>query len=88
MKFYEFGEKTAPVILLLPGTCCHWKLNFGEAIPLLEQHFHVVCVSYDGFDETEDGDQIEKTLQKAGFTDIQIHKNGKGWICVIAAVDR
>lgn len=30
MKFYEFGEKTAPVILLLPGTCCHWKLNFGE----------------------------------------------------------
>lgn len=34
------------------------------------------------------GDQIEKTLQKAGFTDIQIHKNGKGWICVIAAVDR
>ena len=54
MKFYEFGEKAAPVILLLPGTCCHWKLNFGEAIPLLEQHFHVVCVSYDGFDETED----------------------------------
>ena len=54
MKFYEFGEKTAPVILLLPGTCCHWKLNFGEAIPLLEQHFHVVCVSYDGFDDTED----------------------------------
>ena len=40
MKFYEFGEKTAPVILLLPGTCCHWKLNFGEVIPLLEQHFH------------------------------------------------
>ena len=34
------------------------------------------------------GDQIEETLQKAGFTDIHIHKNGKGWICVIAAVDR
>lgn len=54
MKFYEYGEKTAPVILLLPGTCCHWKRNFGEVIPLLEQHFHVVCVSYDGFDDTED----------------------------------
>ena len=54
MKFYTFGVEGKPVILLLPGTCCHWKLNFGEVIPLLEQHFHVVCVSYDGFDETED----------------------------------
>lgn len=45
MKFYEFEERTSPVILLLPGTCSHWKLNFGEIIPLLEQHFHVVCVS-------------------------------------------
>ena len=54
MKFYTFGAKESPTILLLPGTCCHWKLNFGEVIPLLEQQFHVVCVSYDGFDETED----------------------------------
>ena len=54
MKFYNFGEKTAPVILLLPGTCCHCKLNFGEVIPLLTAHFRIVCVSYDGFDETED----------------------------------
>ena len=54
MRCYEFGEKTAPVILLLPGTCCHWKLNFGEVIPLLMAYFRVVCVSYDGFDETED----------------------------------
>ncbi|MBQ8233334.1 MAG: alpha/beta hydrolase [Lachnospiraceae bacterium] len=53
MKFYHFGDKTAPVILLLPGTCCHWKRNFGEVIPLIETDFHVVCVSYDGFDETE-----------------------------------
>lgn len=54
MKFYEFGESHDPAILLLPGTCCHWKANFGEVIPLLERDFHVVCVSYDGFDETED----------------------------------
>lgn len=54
MIFCEFGEKSAPVILLLPGTCCHWKLNFREVIPLLSQDFHVVCVSYDGFDEAED----------------------------------
>ena len=54
MKFYTFGEVDKPVILLLPGTCCHWKLNFGEVIPLLEQDYCVVCVSYDGFDDTED----------------------------------
>ncbi|MCM1321827.1 MAG: alpha/beta hydrolase [Bacteroides sp.] len=53
MKFYEFGDMTAPVIFLLPGTCCHWKANFGAVIPLLERDFRVVCVSYDGFDETE-----------------------------------
>lgn len=53
MKFYSFGQETAPVIFLLPGTCCHWQANFGGVIPLLERTFHVVCVSYDGFDEGE-----------------------------------
>ncbi|MCD7729920.1 MAG: alpha/beta hydrolase [Oscillospiraceae bacterium] len=54
MKTYEFGDKNKPVILLLPGTCCHWKSSFDEVIPLLKRSFYVVCVSYDGFDETED----------------------------------
>lgn len=54
MKFYEFGEKGNPVVFLFPGTCCHWKANFREVIPLLKRSFHVVCASYDGFDETED----------------------------------
>ena len=54
MKFYTFGKKEKPIVMLLPGTCCHWKLNFGEVIPLLEKDYHVICVSYDGFDETED----------------------------------
>ena len=54
MKFYEYGKENDAVILLLPGTCCHWKLNFEEVIPLLALDFHVVCVSYDGFDETQD----------------------------------
>ena len=53
MKFHEFGGPNVPVILLLPGTCCHWRANFGAVIPLLEKDFRVVCVSYDGFDETE-----------------------------------
>jgi len=54
MNVYTFGEEHAPVIMLLPGTCCHWKGNFGHVIPLLEKDFRVLCVSYDGFDETED----------------------------------
>ncbi len=77
MKFYEFGERTSPVILLLPGTCCHWKLNFWEVIPLLEQHFHVVCVSYAGFDDTEDTvfpDMIAETEKIESY--IQDHFGG------------
>ena len=53
MKVYSFGAEGAPAILLLPGTCCHWKSNFGYVIPLLAQEYRVLCVSYDGFDETE-----------------------------------
>ena len=53
MKIYSFGAEKAPVILLLPGTCCHWKGNFGKVIPMLTDTFRVLSVSYDGFDETE-----------------------------------
>lgn len=41
MKIYSFGDENAPVILLLPGTCCHWKGNFGKVIPLLSDNFRV-----------------------------------------------
>ena len=77
MRFVTFGEKTAPVLLLLPGTCCHWKMNFGEVIPLLTAHFHVVCVSYDGFDETEDSvfpDMLTETEKIEAY--IQEHFGG------------
>lgn len=53
MKVYAFGREDAPVILLLPGTCCYWKGNFGHVIPLLDTEYRVLCVSYDGFDESE-----------------------------------
>ena len=41
MKVYSFGAEHAPVILLLPGTCCHWKGNFGRVIPLLSDRIDV-----------------------------------------------
>ena len=53
MKVYSFGVETNPAIMLLPGTCCHWQSNFGGVIPLLADEYRVLCVSYDGFDETE-----------------------------------
>ena len=36
----------------MPGTCCHWK-SFEGVIPKLSENFYVLCVSYDGFEETE-----------------------------------
>ena len=73
MKLYSFGDTNAPVILLLPGTCCHWKGNFEKVIPLLADTYRVLCVSYDGFDETEhtefptmpeETEKIETYIQK------------------------
>lgn len=53
MRVYSFGRESAPVVMLLPGTCCDWNGNFGHVIPLLESDYRVLCVSYDGFDENE-----------------------------------
>ena len=78
MKFYTFGKEDLPAILLLPGTCCHWKLNFGEVIQLLERDFHMVCASYDGFDETEDTifpDMLLETERIESY--IREHYNGR-----------
>lgn len=35
MKIYSFGNENSPVIMLFPGTCCHWKANFKDVIELL-----------------------------------------------------
>lgn len=45
MKAYQFGNKQAPAILLLPVTRCHWKSNFENVIPLLADEMRVLCVS-------------------------------------------
>lgn len=80
MKFYTFGKKENPVIFLFPGTCCHWKLNFEPVLPYLEQDFQAVCVSYDGFDETEDTvfpDMVTETEKIEAY----ILENYGGRIC-------
>lgn len=77
MKVYSFGDTNAPAILLLPGTCCHWKGNFEKVVPLLMDTYHVLCVSYDGFDETENTEfttMIEETEKIESY--IQAHCGG------------
>ena len=42
MKVYAFGPEDAPALLLLPGTCCHWKSNFAGVLPYLTRDFRAV----------------------------------------------
>lgn len=80
MKFYQFGKEENPVIFLFPGTCCHYKANFGEVVPLLEEAFHVICVSYDGFDETE-RTEFPDMLTETEKIEEYIQKHFNGRIC-------
>ena len=83
MKIYSFGEKTKPAILLLPGTCCHWKRNFGHVIPLLQEHFYVLCASYDGFDETEDSTFPNMLIETAKLENYIHKKSRRSALCGI-----
>lgn len=77
MKIYSFGDANAPIIMLLPGTCCHWKSNFKKVIQPLSDVYRVLCVSYDGFDETETTEfstMIEETEKIENY--ISEHCNG------------
>lgn len=80
MKIYAFGQEPAPVMLLLPGTCCHWKGNFGAVIPLLAEQFRVLCVSYDGFDETEQT-EFPTMLEETEKLEAYIREHCGGHIC-------
>ena len=82
MKVYEFGDETDPVIMLLPGTCCYWKTNFGEVIPLLREKFRVCAVSYDGFDETENTTFPTMLEEVAKIEDYILEKHG-GHVCAV-----
>lgn len=82
MKIHEFGSKSNPVILLLPGTMCYWKGNFDNVIDNLSQDFLVAAVAYTGFDESDTEsyvsvtDELEKIEQY-----IKEHYDGK--ICAV-----
>lgn len=50
MRFEERGLEHGKTLLLLPGTCCTWRVNFSTVMGHFEQRYHVIAVDYDGFD--------------------------------------
>lgn len=53
MTFEERGNMNGKTLMLLPGTCCDWQVNFNSVINDLEERYHLICVNYDGFDGTD-----------------------------------
>lgn len=51
MKFYEFGKENSKTIMLLPGNMMTHR-QYELLVPMLEDKYHVITVSFDGFDET------------------------------------
>ena len=51
MKFYEFGNPGNPTIMCLPGNFMTHR-QFENIVPMLEEDYHVITVSFDGYDET------------------------------------
>ena len=82
MKVYEFGDRRKPILVLIPGTCCHWKNTFGKVIEGLQRSFFVACVSFDGFDETEETIFPTETEETARIEDyIASHYSGR--VCAV-----
>ena len=53
MEVQEFGKGNSRKIVLIPGNMMSWR-QFEHVIPLLEKDFHVIAVSTDGYDGTEE----------------------------------
>lgn len=51
MKFYEFGNENKTTIMCLPGNFMTHR-QFEKIVPMLEKEYHVITVSFDGYDET------------------------------------
>ena len=53
MEFVEMGNMSGKTLMLLPGTCCDWQMNFSTVIDRLAEKYHLICVNYDGFDGSD-----------------------------------
>lgn len=61
MKFYKYGKENGKTILLLPGNMMTHR-QYEKIVPILEKKYHVITVSFDGFDET--GETTYTTAEK------------------------
>lgn len=61
MKFYEFGQENKTKIMLLPGNMMTHR-QYEKLVPMLKDKYHVITVSFDGFDET--GETTYTTAKK------------------------
>ena len=50
MTFEERGNMNGKTLMLLPGTCCDWQMNFMNVLDDLASKYHLILVNYDGFD--------------------------------------
>lgn len=55
MKFFEYGKKENPAVLLIHGMGCSAINSFGMAKELLEDRYRIIIVALDGHDG-ENGD--------------------------------
>jgi hypothetical protein len=53
MTFDEIGNMSGKTLMLLPGTCCDWQINFSPVIDSLAEKYHLILVNYDGFDGSD-----------------------------------
>lgn len=51
MKIYEHGDRNNKTIICLPGNFMTHR-QFENLVPLMEENYHMVTVSFDGYDET------------------------------------
>ena len=77
MKFYEFGNPGNPSIMCLPGNFMTYR-QFENIVPMLEPEYHVITVSFDGYDETGESVYTTGEDQARKLADyIRNHLGGK-----------
>ncbi|MBR1797781.1 MAG: alpha/beta hydrolase [Clostridiales bacterium] len=80
MKIEEFGDSRNKKIVLIPGTMMCWK-QFSDVIPLLQNDYHILAVSTDGFDGNLDSTfttaeasahKLAEELRERGIEEVEL----------------